>query len=93
MDRWNGLVKSGDQNVPGNYRGISLRSTVCKMRREEGEYLGIDRKQRSRQKERRDLRIWKANRRLKGERKEERRVGKRKVGYKINVNQVASLAM
>jgi len=45
MDRWNGLVKSEYQNVPGNYRGLSLRSTVCKMRREEGGYLEKDREQ------------------------------------------------
>jgi len=57
MSRWNGLVKSEDQNVFGNYRGILLRSTVCKMRREEGGYLGKDREQKFRQKEIRDLRI------------------------------------
>jgi len=52
MDRWNGLVKSGDQYVPENVRGISLRSIVCKMRREKGGYLGKDREQGSRKKER-----------------------------------------
>jgi len=41
-DRWNGLVKRGDQNVPGNYRRILLLCTAYKMRREEEGYLEKD---------------------------------------------------